>query len=64
MIIRTSLGLCVECIDDREGLADGKCACSVDMPVCDECGCGPLNDGENLCGQHLRLDKCVGGGFR
>ena len=54
MIIRTSLGLCGVCEDDPVTM-DGKCECAVDMPVCDICERGPLDDGEHLCGG----DRCT-----
>lgn len=52
--VRTSLGLCVECMDDP--VVDGTCACAVDMKVCDVCGRGPLNDSDpDVCG----ADDCA-----
>lgn len=49
MKVRTSLGLCGECLDLESN--DGGCACSVDMEVCEICQNGPLNDGERFCGE-------------
>ena len=47
MIVRTSLGLCGQCVDEL--VMDGECECAVDMPICDLCKRGPLDDGERLC---------------
>lgn len=48
--IRTSLGLCVVCTEPP--YPQGDCECATDMWVCDRCGSGPLNEGEDDCGEH------------
>lgn len=49
-VVRASLGLCAECDGNPE--AEGRCACAVDMKVCDRCGRGPLNDSDpDECGE-------------
>lgn len=61
MLIRTNLGLCIQCIDrpDYDIKVHGECECTVDMHVCKRCGNGPLNEGEELCMIHEHvLTEC------
>lgn len=49
MIRMVSMLGCLDCIDDK--VPDGECECAVPMPVCNICTRGPLDDGEEYCGE-------------